>query len=87
MCIGYAYFEHKNLYKYTMVARGQDGLEVRSIIDLVLVKKDMLPYLQDMRAVRGMGGSLSNYQITMLYCVKLGWWGHGLRGSGWRQEY
>ena len=74
MCIGYAYFEHKNLYKYTMVARGQDGLEVRSIIDLVLVKKDMLPYLQDMRAVRGMGGGLSNHHVVLCKVRLVGAW-------------
>ena len=33
----------------------QDGVEVKSMIDLVLVKKDMLHYVQDVRAVRGMG--------------------------------
>ena len=50
-----AYFEHKSLHKYTRVARGQDGVEVISMIDLVLVKKDMLSYVQDVKAVRGMG--------------------------------
>ena len=35
-------FEHKSLHKYTRVAKGQDGVEVKSMIDLVLVKKDML---------------------------------------------
>ena len=31
-----------SLHKYTRVARGQDGVEVKSMIDLVLVKKDFL---------------------------------------------
>ena len=39
------YFEHKNLHKYTRVAKGQDGVTVKSMIDLV----------QDVRVVRGMG--------------------------------
>ena len=51
--VGDAYFKHRSLQKYTRVARGQD--RVKSMTDLVLVKKDMLCYAQDVRAVRGMG--------------------------------
>ena len=47
------YFKHKSLHKYTRVPRGQDGIEIKSMIDLVLLKKDMLRYVQDVRAVRG----------------------------------
>ena len=43
--------EHKSLHMYTRVARGQDGVEIKSMIDLVLVKKAMLHYV---RAARGM---------------------------------
>ena len=43
--VGNTYFEHKSLYKYIRVARGQDRLEVKSMIDLVLDKKDMLGYV------------------------------------------
>ena len=32
---------------YIRVARGQGGVEVKSMIDLVLVKKDMLHYVQE----------------------------------------
>ena len=53
--VGNAYFEHKSLCKYTRVARDQDKLEVKRMIDLVLVRKDMLCYVQDVREVRGMG--------------------------------
>ena len=31
-----------SLHKYTRVAKSQDGMEVKSMIDLVLVKKGML---------------------------------------------
>ena len=48
------YFKHMNLHKYTSVARGQDAVEVWSMIDLVLVKRDRLGYVQGVRAVRGM---------------------------------
>ena len=51
LCIGNTYFEQKSLHKYIRVARGQDGLEVKSRIDLVL-KKNMLRYMQ---GVRGLG--------------------------------
>ena len=45
--MGNTYFEQKNLHKYPRVARDQDGVEVKSMIDLVLVKKDMLRFVQD----------------------------------------
>ena len=48
------YFDH-SLHNYKRVARGQDGVEVKSMIDPVQVKKDMLRFVQDVRAVRGMG--------------------------------
>ena len=50
--MGNIYFECKNLHKYTRVAGGQDELEVKSMIELVLVKKYMLRFVQDVRAVR-----------------------------------
>ena len=37
---------------YTRVERGQDGMEVKSRIDVVLVKKDMMHYVQDVRGMR-----------------------------------
>ena len=60
------YFKHRSLQKYTRVARGRGSVDIRSMIDLVLVKRDMLRYVQDVKVVRGMGAS----QTTMLYCVK-----------------
>ena len=53
--MGNTYFEHNSLHKYTRVARDQDGVEVISMIDLLLVKKAMLCYVQDLKAIRGMG--------------------------------
>ena len=46
------YFKYRSLHKYTRMASKQDGVEVKSMIDLVLVKNDMLRY------VRGMGQGL-----------------------------
>ena len=37
------------------VTRSQDGVEVKSMISLVLVKKDMIRYVKNVRTVRGMG--------------------------------
>ena len=34
--VGNTYFEHNNLHKYARVAWDQDGLEVKSMIDVVL---------------------------------------------------
>ena len=47
-------FKQISLHNYARMTRGQDGLEIKSMIDLVLVKRDMLPYVHDVRAVRGM---------------------------------
>ena len=54
LCVGNTYFKHKSLQKYTKVARTQDRVEEMNMTDLVLVKKDMLHYLQDVKRVRGM---------------------------------
>ena len=55
ICMGNTYFKHRSLHKYTRVARGLNGVEIKSMINLMLVKKDMLHYGQDVKAVRGMG--------------------------------
>ena len=55
LCVDNTYFKHRILHKYTRVAKSQDGVEIKSMVDLVLVKRDMLRYVQDVRTVRGMG--------------------------------
>ena len=42
-----------------------DELEVMIMIDLVLVKKDMLRYVQYVRAVRGMGRFFSDHHAAL----------------------
>ena len=42
MCVSNIYFEHRSLRNYMKVAWGQERVEVKSMIDLVLVKRDML---------------------------------------------
>ena len=53
--MGNTYFKHRSLHKYTRVTRGQDGVEIKSMLDLVVVSKDMLQYVQEVMVVRGMG--------------------------------
>ena len=55
------------MHKYTRVARGQDRFEVKSMRDLVMLKRDML---QDVSAVRGMGQALSDHHVV-LFKVRL----------------
>ena len=59
-----------SLHKYIRVTRGQDGVEIKSIIDLGLVKKDTLRYVQDVRTARGMGRVFSDHHVV-LYKVRL----------------
>ena len=46
-------------------------MEIKSIIDLVLVKRGMLRYVQDVRGVREMGRVLSEYYVVLCK-VRLG---------------
>ena len=59
------YFKHRSLHKYTSVARGRGGGGIKSMIDLVLVKRDMLRYMQVVRAVRGMGRGFSDHYVVL----------------------
>ena len=51
---GNKYFEKKSVHKYTRAVRGQKGIEVKNMTDQMLVKKNILRYMQDLRAVKGM---------------------------------
>ena len=44
------------------------------MIDLVLVKKDMLCYVQGMRAVRGMGRGFSDHHVVLCKVRSVGVW-------------
>ena len=56
---------------YTRVPRGQDEVGVKSMIDLVLVKNDMLRFIQDVRAARSMGRGISDHHVVLCK-VRLG---------------
>ena len=45
------YFEHRSLHMYNRVARGQDKVKVKSMTDMMLVKEDMMHYVQDVRVM------------------------------------
>ena len=67
-------FKHRTFHKYTMLTRDQNGVEVKSMINLVLVKKDMMRYVQDERVVRGMGRGLSDYHVVQCKVRLVGAW-------------
>ena len=74
LCVSNTYFKHRNLHKYTIVARGRDGVEIKSMIDLMLVKRNMLRYVHDVRAVRGMGLGLSDQYVVLCKARLVGAW-------------
>ena len=43
---------------------GQDGVKIKSMIDPVLVRRDMLQYVQDVKMVRRMGRGLSDHHVV-----------------------
>ena len=45
-------------------------MEVKGLIDLLLVKKDMLRYVQDVKSMRGVRRDLSDHHVLM---CKVSW--------------
>ena len=74
MFVNNTYFEHNNLHKYTRVAKSQDRVEVKSMIGLVLVKKIILRFVQDVRAVRGMRQGISDHHVVLCKVRLVGTW-------------
>ena len=67
---GNNHFKHNNINKYRRMTRGQDGIELMSVIDLMLVKRGMLKHMQDVKTVRRIARNLSDQSVE-LYKVKL----------------
>ena len=63
--VGNTYFKHRSVRKYTRVVKGQGGVETKSMIDLVLLKREMLRYVEDVRTVKGMGRGLSDHHVVL----------------------
>ena len=53
--------------------RGRDGV-IKIMKDLVLVKRNMLRYVQDVRAVRGIGRALSDHHVVLCKVRLVGAW-------------
>ena len=64
----------RSLHKYMRTARRQGGVEIKSMIDLVLVKRDMLRYAPDVRVVRGIGRGLSDHHVVQCKIKLVGAW-------------
>ena len=54
------------MHKYTRVRRGRDGVEIKGMIDLVLVKRGMLRY--------EMGRGLSDQYVILCKVRLIGAW-------------
>ena len=52
----------------------RNGNEVKSLIDMVLVKKEMLKFVMDVKAVRGLGMGISDHYIVLCKIVFVGAW-------------
>ena len=61
------HFEHKG-------GKGIDGVKVKSMINLVLVKKDMLHFVQDVRAGRRMGQGIPDHHVILCEFRLVGTW-------------
>ena len=68
------YFKHRSVHKYTRVAEGRESVEIKSMIDLMMVKKAMRRYVQDVRPVRGMGRGLSDHHVVLCKSRLVGAW-------------
>ena len=77
MYVGNASVEDKTEDTYTWMPGGRDGVESKNVIDLVLVKKNMMKYLY---IVRGYGMGLSDHSVVLL---KVRLWRHRLKLGGY----
>ena len=60
------------MHKYTRVAKGNDGLEEESMIDVVFVKNDILRYVQDVSVITGIGRGLSDHHVVLCKVRQVG---------------
>ena len=61
LCSERKVFKHKN----TRMVRGRDRMKVRSMTNLVLMKKVKLKYVCDGKMVRGFGWSISGLSVVL----------------------
>ena len=63
-------FQAKNIHMYTKEARVREGMEVGSIIYLILIKGDMLQHVHDAETRRRLGGAITD-PFVVLWKVNL----------------
>ena len=68
------YFKHRSLHTYTRVARAREAVEIKRMIDLMLVKRDMLRYVQDVGAMREMRRGLPDHHDLLCKARLVGAW-------------
>ena len=74
MCVSNTFFAHKSIHQYTRVKEKADGRVERSMIDFVLVKKEMLKYVMDVRVVRGLSMDISDHIVVLCKIKLVGVW-------------
>ena len=52
--MGNEYFRRKNVHTYTKLTRGRNEMEIMIIKDFLLVKRDTLKYVHDLKRGRAM---------------------------------
>ena len=62
--IGNTYFEKKEIYKYTWVRQESGRVVDRALMDYVVVSKNVIGTLLDVRVLRGEGGGLSDHHLV-----------------------
>ena len=75
LCASNMYFTLNYIHKEARMARSRDFVEIKSMIDFVLVEKVTLKYVYDMKTVRVLERSNLAYSTLQNY-LKLGWWKH-----------
>ena len=74
MCVSNTFFAHKSIHLYTRVKEKADGRVERSMIDFVLVKKEMLKYVMDVKVVRGLSMDISDHIVVLCKIKLVGVW-------------
>ena len=72
LCVCNKYFNYKNVHTYTRMVRGRGGMEVMSMIDLVLVKRDTLKHVHNVKTVEGMGQGILDHSVVLCNVMLVG---------------
>lgn len=61
-------FDHKSIDKYTRIGVGRDGIDMKSMINLVLMK--VMKHMIDVKSIMVLGMGISN-PYTVLFKINL----------------